>query len=144
MFVRLESTPITASPFEVLFDRGALFPDMKWPGTLSRAEVYPYVNIADVEDTLQVAAEVPGVLKKDINIQLHGDVLTISGDRKAPEMAKGVASIRQEITYGPFERSFKLPYGVDATKVTAEYADGVLRIMLPKIEAAKPKAIVIQ
>jgi HSP20 family protein len=144
MFVRLESRPITASPFEVLFDRGSLFPDINWYGKPSRAEVYPYVNIADIENTLHVVAEIPGVPKNDISIRLDGDVLTISGNRKAPEMAKGAASVRAEISYGEFERSFKLPYDVDGTKVAAEYHDGVLRITLPKTEAAKPKAIVIQ
>ena len=144
MFVRLESRPITASPFEVLFDRGTLFPDVNWFGSTPRTEAYPYVNIADVENTLHVVAEIPGVAKSDINIHLDGDVLTISGNRKAPETVKGTTSVRAEITYGPFERSFKLPYEVDSAKVTAEYLDGVLRVALPKTEAAKPKAIVIQ
>lgn len=144
MFVRLESRPVTASPFEVLFDRGSLFPDVNWYGKPSRAEVYPYVNIADIENALHVVAEIPGVPKNEINIRLDGDVLTISGERKAPEVAKGTTSVRAEITYGEFERSFKLPYEVDGSKVTAEYQDGVLRITLPKSEAAKPKAIVIQ
>jgi HSP20 family protein len=144
MFVRLESTPIAATPFDVLFDRGSLFPDINWYGKSSRTEVYPYVNIADVDNTLHVVAEIPGVPKNEINIRLDGDVLTISGERKAPEAAKGATSVRAEITYGAFERSFKLPYEVDGSKVTAEYTNGVLRVVLPKTEAAKPKAIVIQ
>ena len=144
MFVRLESRPIATSPFDFLFDRSTVFPDLNWGAGISKATAYPYVNIADMGDKLDVVAEVPGVAKKDITIQLLGNVLTISGDRKAPEAVPGVASVRKEITYGPFERSFKLPYDVDASKVAADYTDGVLRVTLPKTEEAKPKDIVIQ
>ncbi len=144
MIVRLESRPIGAVPVEVLFNRSAVFPDLEWETGISPAEVYPYVNIADMGDALLIVAEVPGVEKKNIDIQLLGDVLTIAGERKAPEAGKGALSVRQEIAYGQFERSFTLPYEVDGSKVTAEYHDGVLRIVLPKTEAAKPKAITIQ
>ena len=144
MIVRFESRPRTTSPFDVLFRRGAFVPELNWEGGVSRADAYPYVNIADMGDMLRVAAEVPGVAKKDITIQLLGDVLTISGERKAPELASGAAPVRQEITYGKFERSFTLPYAVDAAKVTADYTDGVLHVTLPKTDDATPKAIVIQ
>jgi len=144
MIVRLESRPAAITPFDVLFDRGTIFPDIDWQTGITRTNRYPYVNIADMKDALHVVAEIPGVPKDAIDIKLLGDVLTISGERKGPEVPKGAASIRQEITYGRFERSFKLPYEVDGSKVGAEYSDGVLRIVLPKVEAAKPKAIVIQ
>lgn len=143
MVVRLESTPISSLPFEALFDRGGLFPDLKWPG-ISQTTVYPHVNIADMKDTLHVVAEVPGVPKSDIAIHLADNVLTISGERKPVEMPKGGTSVRQEITYGTFKRSFTLPYEVDGSQVTAEYRDGVLHIVLPKSETAKPTSIVIQ
>ena len=144
MFVRLESRPIATSPFDLMFDRSTVFPDLNWRDGISKATAYPYVNIADMGDMLDVVAEVPGVAKKDITIHLLGNVLTISGNRKAPEPMKGAESVRQEIAYGPFERSFKLPYDVDSSKVAAEYTDGVLRVTLPKTEEAKPKEIVIQ
>jgi len=144
MIVRLESRPAAITPFDVLFDRGALFPDLNWQTGVTRPQLYPYVNIADMKDALQIVAEIPGVPKDDIGIKLLGDVLTIGGVRKAPEVPKGATRVREEITYGEFERSFKLPYEVDGSKVSAEYRDGVLSIVLPKVEAAKPKAIVIQ
>ncbi len=144
MIVRLESRPTAPSAFDALFDRGALFPDLDWQTGVARTTRYPYVNIADMKDALHVVAEIPGVPKDAIDIKLLGDVLTISGERTAPEVPKGAASVREEITYGRFERSFKLPYEVDGAKVSAEYRDGVLSIVLPKVEAAKPKAIVIQ
>jgi HSP20 family protein len=144
MIVRVESRPMTASPFEGLFTHHPLLPGLKWQEELIEPEITPYVNIADMGDALHVVAEVPGVPKNDIAIQLLGDVLTISGNRKAPELAKNATQVRQEITYGQFERSFKLPYDVDGSKVTAEYQDGVLRVSLPKTEAAKPRAIAIQ
>lgn len=144
MLVRFESTPITVTPLEVLFDRSRMLPDMLWRGFAPQTEAFPYVNIADIKDTLYVVAEVPGVPKNEIKIHLQDDLLTISGERKTPEQKDGGAYVRQEIQYGPFERTFKLPYEVDASRVSAEYTDGILRIQLPKTEAAKPKAIAIQ
>ena len=144
MIVRFESTPISVSPFETLFDRGTLFPDILWRAAGPQREEFPYVNIADMNDTLHVAAEIPGVPKNEISIHLQNDMLTISGERKRPEVKEEGAWVRREIQYGPFERTFKLPYEVEASKVTAEYSDGILRIQLPKTEASKPKAIVVQ
>ena len=144
MVVRFESTPINASPLEILFDRNRLFPEALWRGVATQKESFPYVNIAEMSDMLHIVAEVPGVPKADIKIQLEDNVLTISGERKMPEKKEDAVFVRQEITYGQFERSFKLPFEVDASNVNAEYQDGILRIQLPKAEAAKPKAIVIQ
>lgn len=144
MLVRFQSAPIPQSPLELLFDRGTMFPDLFWQPLEARTNAFPYVNIADMNDTIHVVAEIPGVPKNDINIHLQNDVLTISGERKRPEEKPEAAHVRREIRYGQFERSFKLPYEVDASKVTAEYSDGVLRIQLPKTEAAKPRSIDIK
>jgi HSP20 family protein len=109
-----------------------------------RTSVYPYVNVAEYKDEVQIVAEVPGVPKEEVKIQIHNGELTISGERKAPELAKESEWLRQEIGYGTFSRTIQLPDSVDADKVTAEYANGVLRITVPKQEAAKPKEIVIR
>jgi len=109
-----------------------------------RTDVYPYVNVAEYKNEVQVVAEIPGVPKEDVKIQIQNGELTISGERKAPENTKESEWLRQEIGYGIFSRTIQLPESVDADKVTAEYANGVLRVTVPKQEAAKPKEIVIR
>ena len=90
---------------------------------------YPYVNVAEFKDEVQVVVEVPGVPKENIKLQLHDGVLTISGERKAPKSENGIW-LRNEIAYGSFTRSIELPDRVDAGKVYAEYSNGILRITL--------------
>ena len=118
----------------------ALLP--RWGFTDRRAE-YPYVNVAEFKDEIQVVAEVPGIAKEDISLKLHDRALTISGERKAPE-DKDSEWLRREIAYGSFSRTIQLPEGVDAEKVTAEFNNGILRVTLKKQEAVQPKEISIR
>ncbi len=111
---------------------------------VDRTNTYPSVNVAEDNDGVRVVAEIPGVPKEDVKVELHDGTLTISGERKAPEGSKDLETLRQEIRYGAFARSIQLPETVDPEKVTAAYANGVLRISLPKREAAKPKEISIR
>ncbi|MGA9408798.1 MAG: Hsp20/alpha crystallin family protein [Bacteroidota bacterium] len=111
---------------------------------VDRASDYPSVNIAEDNNGVQIIAEIPGVPKDDVKLQLHEGTLTISGERKAPAEVKDSALLRGEIRYGSFSRTIQLPENVDAEKVTAEYTNGVLRVTLPKHEASKPKEISIR
>jgi HSP20 family protein len=121
------------------------FPDLLTPfAFLDRTSVYPYINVAEYKDEVQVVAELPGISKDDVKLQIHNGELTISGERKAPENAKESEWIRQEVRYGSFSRTIPLPKSVDGEKVSAEYTNGMLLITLPKQEAAKPKEIVIR
>jgi HSP20 family protein len=86
-----------------------------------------------------VVAEVPGLKKDDIELSLHGGVLTISGERKQDK--KGEEGYRNERFFGRFQRSVTLPTSVDGNKVKATYQDGILKVVLPKAEEAKPKQI---
>ena len=85
----------------------------------------------------------PEVKKEDVNITLNEGVLTISGERKQEKEEKDANEIRMESFYGTFSRSFVLPNNVDAAGIRAESKDGVLRVHVPKKEAAKPKTIAI-
>jgi HSP20 family protein len=111
---------------------------------IDRTKEYPYVNVAEYKDEIQVVAEIPGIPKENVKLQLHDGMLTISGERKAPEAAKDSRSLQQEISYGSFSRTIQLPEHVEAEKVTAEYLNGILRVILPKLEALKPKEIAIR
>jgi HSP20 family protein len=126
-------------PIEQTFPN--LFPRLAF---VDRTNEYPYVNVAEYKDEIQVIAEIPGIPKENVKLQLHDGMLTISGERKAPEDAKDSQWLRQEISYGSFSRTIQLPERVEAEKVTAEYQNGVLRVTLPKHEAVKPKEIIIR
>ncbi len=128
-----------AKPVEQIFPN--LFPRLAF---VERTDEYPYVNVAEYKDEIQIVAEIPGIPKENVKLQLHDGMLTISGERKAPEDAKDSQWLRQEISYGSFSRTIQLPERVEAEKVTAEYQNGVLRVVLPKHEAAKPKEITIR
>jgi HSP20 family protein len=99
----------------------------------------PVLDVYQDKDQFTVVAELPGLKKEDIELSLHDDVLTISGERKQDK--KGEEGYRNERFFGRFQRSVTLPTGVDSEKVKATYQDGILKVALPKAEEAKPKQI---
>ena len=82
--------------------------------------------------------EVPGMVKEEIDISLHGGVLTVSGERKKESQSEEGGTFRSERYFGKFQRSVTLPAAVDDTQVKATYKDGILNSALPKTEDAKP------
>lgn len=108
------------------------------------ADWSPLVDITEDEKEYIVKAEIPEMKKEDIKLNVHEDVLTISGERKYEKEEKGKKYHRVERAYGSFVRSFTLPEDADGTKVSAEYKDGMLKVHLPKSEKAKPKAIEVK
>ena len=103
----------------------------------------PAVDIYDTDDALVLKAELPGVSKDDVSIEIHNNTLILRGERKHEAEVKEGDYYRAERAYGTFQRSFVLPTLVDQDKVQATYTDGVLELRLPKSEAAKPKRIAI-
>jgi len=103
----------------------------------------PPVDIAEDTDSIRVTAELPGFQESDVRVELNGDVLTISGERKREEEKKDVQYTRLERSYGHFTRSFTLPSTVDREKVKATFASGVLTVELPKKPESKPRQIPI-
>jgi len=104
----------------------------------------PTIDVYEDRDHLVLKAELPGMKKEDINIQLQGDVLTLSGERKEEEVFDKAETYRAERFLGKFQRSLTLPVSVDASKVQASYKDGILAVTLPKAEEAKPKQIEVK
>ncbi|HXX15323.1 MAG TPA: Hsp20/alpha crystallin family protein [Candidatus Eremiobacteraceae bacterium] len=86
----------------------------------------------------------PGVDAKDVNLQVLGNTLTISGERSSSRETKGSDYLHREITYGSFQRSIELPEGVDKDKLTAEYRNGVLEISAPVSAGALPRKIEVK
>jgi HSP20 family protein len=103
----------------------------------------PAVDIHETDDGFVIKAELPGVSKDDVSIEVHQNTLTLRGQRKHESAVKNERYHRVERAYGTFQRSFVLPAMVDHDKVQATYKDGVLELHLPKSEAAKPKRISI-
>ena len=103
----------------------------------------PAVDISDGKDSLTVKADLPGLKKEEIDISIHDGVLVIKGEKKSEEEQKGKGYLRSERFYGAFARQITLPSSVDDTKIKASYKDGVLELVLPKKEEAKPKQIKI-
>lgn len=102
---------------------------------------YPPVDIFDKGSEIVLKAELPGLKKEDIGINVEDNLLTVRGERKREEEVKEKGYFRTERSYGSFSRSFKLPATVAADKIDAAYKDGVLTITLPKAEEAKPRQI---
>jgi HSP20 family protein len=103
----------------------------------------PVVDIYENEENIVIKAELPGVAKKDMAIDVKGRVLTLKGERSTDNEVKEDNYYRQERYYGKFERCFTLPVEIDPEKIKADYKDGVLKIDIPKAEESKPKQVTI-
>ena len=101
----------------------------------------PRVDIYDTKDAFVIKAELPGVDKKDIKVDVDGRLLTLRGERKSEVENKESAYYRREMFYGSFERAFTLPEAIDPGLIKAEYKEGVLHLEVPKPEERKPKQI---
>ena len=104
---------------------------------------YPPVDILESKESCLVRAELPGMKREDLNLEVHDGVLTLSGERNLEEPADGVEYQRTERVAGKFSRSFYLPQTVKHDGINATYRDGILEIHVPKAEEAKPKQITI-
>jgi HSP20 family protein len=104
----------------------------------------PPVDIYETDDALVFQAELPGVSKDAVSIEIHQNTLILRGERKREAEVPDHRYHRTERAYGAFQRSFVLPTLVDQEKVQATYHDGMLELRLPKSEAAKPRRIAIQ
>lgn len=104
----------------------------------------PAVDIEETEADYRLKAELPGLKKEDVKISVEDNVLTLSGERKEEKSEKNRKVHRLERSYGSFVRSFSLPSSIAADKVTAAYKDGVLEIVVPKKEEAKPRQVDIK
>jgi HSP20 family protein len=104
----------------------------------------PALDLFEDKDNLILRAEVPGMKKEDLEISIHDNVVSISGERRNQKKYEGSETSREERVFGRFTRSLKLPKQVDTGKVKASYKDGVLTVTLPKSEEAKPRQIEVR
>jgi len=104
----------------------------------------PPVDIYETEDKIVLKAELPEVDKKDVDIKVDDNTLTIQGERKFDKETKKENYHRIERAYGKFSRSFSLPNTIDKEKIKATYKDGILELIMPKKEETKPKQISVE
>jgi HSP20 family protein len=121
-------------PFSFL--RPSMWPRMGMP---DMEEVQPSIDIFEEGDNVVVKAEIPGMKKEDIDVNLTDNMVTISGEKKKEEKVEKKNYYRLERSYGSFYRSFRLPKEVQTDKAKANFKDGVLEIKIPETEEAKKK-----
>lgn len=104
----------------------------------------PAVDVFETEVEVVMKAELPGMSKEDISVEVKDNVLILRGERKFEKDVKEENYHRIERAYGKFQRAFSLPFEVEREKIEAHYRDGVLKVILPKSEATKPKQIEVK
>lgn len=112
--------------------------------TRTAESVFPALNIWQGDDAVAITAELPGVEATDVDISIKDNVLTIAGERKAPQVPEGARWHRNERGYGQFTRAIRLPFAASDDKVEARMTNGVLRIAVGRPEEDKPKKITIK
>jgi HSP20 family protein len=122
-----------------LFDDNFFRP--AWSGNGHSA---PLADLYETTDEVHVKAAMPGVKAEDVDIQIHGDTLTIKAEVKEEEEKKEATYHMREQRYQAYSRSLMLPTSVKAEQAQAEVKDGILHITLPKAEEAKPKQITVK
>ncbi len=123
---------------------GRLPPHRDQEERLTIVQWAPRVDIIEDDKEYLIKAELPEVRKEDVKVSVEDGVLTISGERKHEAEENGAKYHRVERAYGLFSRSFTVPESADASKVSAEFKNGVLTVHLPKDEKAKPKSIEVK
>jgi HSP20 family protein len=101
--------------------------------------VSPSIDVYEDADAVVVKAELPGIVKQDVEVNISDDLLTISGEKKTEEKVERKDYHRIERSYGSFSRSVRLPGGIVSDRAKAAFKDGVLEIRIPKTEEAKQK-----
>jgi HSP20 family protein len=104
----------------------------------------PSADLTEAEKAFELKLDLPGLTPKDIDVQVHGNTVTVSGHRREEKEEKEKSFHRLERYSGAFSRTFSLPCEVNESEVAAEYAHGVLTVKLPKCEKATPKKVSVK
>ena len=117
--------------------------DLFWNGEngLPKLSTTPAVNIKETDNSFDLELAAPGLDKKDFNIEVNEDVLTISFERKEKKEVNEETYRRREFGFQSFKRSFSLPETLDGDKIQAKYENGVLNLVIPKRPEAKPQPV---
>ena len=131
------------TPFDKMFDNlvETQFPDIvKQVGVKPyQGSAYPKVNVYEYDDKIGIVAEIPGLNKKQLNVEVEEGILTISGDKHNTFENDGAKVLRKELKQSSFKRSFELGEQLDGDDISANFKDGVLSVTIPKKEPVIPK-----
>ena len=131
------------TPFDKMFDEivGKSFPEINQQVGVNpfQGTAYPKVNVYEYDDKVGIVAEIPGLSKKQIKVDVEDNILTISGDKHSVWDDAKAKVLRRELKQSSFKRSFTLGELLDGGDISANFKDGVLSIEIPKVEPAKPK-----
>ena len=131
------------TPFDKMFDQmvESQFPDVvRQVGIKPYGNTaYPKVNVYEYDDKIGIIAEIPGLDKKQLNVEVEDGVLTISGDKHSTFEDEGAKVLRKELKESSFKRQFELGELLDGDNISANFKDGILSIDVPKTEPEKPK-----
>ena len=136
------------TPFDRMFDEivGKSFPQINEQVGVNpfQGTAYPKVNVYEYDTKIGVIAEIPGLDKKDLNVEVEDGVLTVSGD-KSHGFDEGKAKVlRRELKHSSFKRQFTLGEQLDGDNISANFKDGILSIEIPKVEPALPKKNIVK
>ena len=115
-----------------------------WGRSYDEGVMVPNIELYDRKNELVLRAELPGVEKKDIDLTISENSLTVKGETRRTEEVQEEDFYASEITYGSFSRTIPLPVEVDSENAKATFKNGILEIVLPKKEEAKPKEIKVE
>jgi HSP20 family molecular chaperone IbpA len=110
----------------------------------SAVKSFPAIDVAEHENEFVLLAEMPGVKKEDLKLTVENNALTLSGMRKPYEIPQDARVLLNEVRVREFSRSIEFPSDVEVDKIAAELQNGLLRVVLPKAEEAKPKQIEVK
>jgi len=114
------------------------------PAIWTSTSLSPAIDLSEQEDAFVMKVDVPGLEPKDVQVQIYGDTVTVSGERNEEKETKDKTFYRLERRQGSFTRSVTLPCSVNADESAAEYVNGVLTLTLPKAEKSKAKKIAVK
>jgi HSP20 family protein len=105
---------------------------------------HPACDVFEDKESVKIVAELPGVKPEDVKLSLENNLLTIRGEKKQEAEERSERVHRYERSYGSFERAFVLPSTVDGDNISAQYQNGVLSVIVPKAERARPREIPVR
>ena len=136
------------TPFDRMFDQivSKQFPDIEKSVGVKpfQGTSYPKVNVYEYDEKVAIIAEIPGLDKKDLKVDVEEGILVISGDKHALYNDTGAKVIRRELKQSSFKRQFELGEQLDGDNIKASFKDGLLSIDIPKVEPAKPKKLSVK
>jgi HSP20 family protein len=134
------------SRFEPMAVMEDFFRDFHLRPSMREWNVEPRIkmDVSESDDAYSVKAEIPGVKKEDISVDVDGNVVSISAELKRESEQKSGKSLRTERYYGAQSRSFSLAHDIDSAKVDAKYADGILSLTLPKLAGKASKQVTVK